>query len=202
MTTFNDMLTLVTDETRRPELVSLTKSAIRMATLRAHRVASFPRDNRTYRYAFTPNAVSTRYVDVPSIYDLIPQLRTIQMGQCVDPTSLLPVEQLEWRDPADTFDKHGVVRQSIYTLMGNTIRCYPIMQTGILDIFYYADPVVTDAGYASWIADLHPEELAKWAASIVQTRTGAMDIAKMNLQTNIQPFKENLISFYSLPTVS
>ena len=202
MTTFADLQTLTIDETRRPELVSLTKSAIRLATTRAHRVASFPRDNRVYQHTYTPGAQSAQFVDVQNIYSLMPLLRTVQFCQCIDPTSGLPVENLEARDTADVFDKHGVVRQSIYTIMGDTLRIYPLIQSGILNIYHFQDPDVSDTSYSSWIADKYPEELAKWAASIIQVRTGSMDIAKINLQTNVQPFKELLISAHMQNTVS
>lgn len=202
MTDFATMLQLTYDQTRRPELVTLTKAAVKIATLRAHRVASFPRDNRTYLATYTPNAQSSQFVDILNLYAIIPNLRTIHFNQGLDPTTGVPVENLEYRDPRDTFDKHGVLRQSIYTQMGDTLRLYPVIQSGKNLVYHYVDPTLTEVGYSSWIADAHPEELAMWAASIVKVRTGDLDQAKMNLQTNVQPFKEMLVSFYMNPEVN
>ena len=44
MTTFAELESLVIEQTRRPEISSVTKAAIRTATLRAHHTDFFPRD--------------------------------------------------------------------------------------------------------------------------------------------------------------
>ena len=201
MTTFADLLTLTAEISRRPELVSMTKAAIRAATLRAHLTDFFTRDAWVARLSYVaPSAVS--YADVTDIYAAIPKLRAVKFVQCVNPATGAPSENLEYRDVNDTYDTKGVLRQNCYTLQGTVLRIYPFLMTGLIDVHCYTLPIVTEGGYNSWIANDFPEEIATWAASIVLHRTGALEQATQMLKLQVLPFKELLVESYQLPTVN
>lgn len=201
MTTFADLLTLTAEISRRPELVSMTKTAIRAATLRAHLTDFFTRDAWVARLSYVPpNDVS--FADITDVYASIPRLRAVKFVQCVAPSNGAPTENLTYRDVDDTYDQNGRLRQNCYTLQGTVLRLYPLMMTGMVDIHCYLLPIVTEAGYSSWIANDFPEEIATWAASIVLHRTGALEQATQMLKTQVGPFKELLIESYQLPTVN
>jgi hypothetical protein len=95
-----------------------------------------------------------------------------------------------------------VRRPSIYNLIGDTLRIYPQLQTGRLQVNYYANPNTTSGGFSSWIADTYPDELAMWAAAIVFARTGFAEMANDFQRTHIAPFKELLIASHLLGSVN
>lgn len=202
MTTFAEMQVQVNTYTKRPELVTLTDSAIRMATLRAHQVDFFSRDQANIQMTYTPYVSGEIFVDIPNIYTLTTNLRTPDILQSLDATSLLPTEFLEYVDDYKHFwDQDNCLKRSVYTLLGNTLRLRSLANTGKLQFYYYQNPVVTSAAYASWIADLYKEELAMWAAAIVWMRSGYQEIAKQVNTDNIEPFKSMLVESHLMSKI-
>jgi hypothetical protein len=200
MTTFAQMRTAVFGITRRPELAALTDTAIRLATQRAHQIDFFPRD--LARSVLVYNVVPTKmFYDFPNISVTLPGLRSLKNGYGLTIEGF-QIEQLEYRSTDDLYDSDGRPRRYVYTLVGDTLRCYFDMPTGQLEVYYFKMPVVTEAGYASWIADNHPDELAQWAAAIVFARSGFMEIAQKIEREEISLFKEMLLSNYLLATVN
>jgi hypothetical protein len=87
-------------------------------------------------------------------------------------------------------------------MIGDTLRVYPASATGRMSAYYYKNPVTTEAGYSSWIANEYPDELAMWAAAIVFARTGFAEMAQDFQRTHVLPFKELLVSSHLLATVN
>jgi hypothetical protein len=196
MTTFAEMRTEVIANTRRPELVALTDSAIKMATLRAHHVDFFPRDVGTYPLTYTVPTGNQLFVDIASVNTLIPDLRTLDFMQGYDPITLLANENLEYVvDFKNFWDEYNDLRSSVFTTVGDTLRVRFCEATGKATIYYYKNPDVTVADYSSWIADKHKEEVARWAAAIVWQRSGFQEIAAQ-MQAAILDFKSLLVESY------
>lgn len=195
MATFQDVYDKTVEFTKRPELVALTKSCVRSATLRAHQVDFFPRDTALVPLTYViDNSLS--FVDIPNLTTQLPQLRAIDFLQSVDLSSLKPVENLEYREYKDFWDNEGELRSSVFTQIGDTLRLRPAVQTGRFDVLYYKLPVVTDAGYSSWIANAHIEDVAMWAAASLWARTGFLEQAKVAMEQHIAPFKADLVAAY------
>jgi hypothetical protein len=195
MTTFAEMRTLVIDLTKRPELVSLTDYAIRMATLRAHQVDFFPRDQANVPLLYAPLSANEIFVDIPDLYTQVPLLRTPDFVQGEDATTLLPNEQLEHVvDYKDFYNEYNELRYSVFTQMGDLLRCRFIAPTGRLRLFYYKNPNITVPLYSSWIADMYPEEVAMWAAGLIWQRTGFQEQASTVARETIPQFKDILIT--------
>lgn len=202
MTDFVEMQTQVNIYTKRPELVTLTDSAIRMATLRAHQVDFFSRDQTNIPMTYVPATSNQIFVDEPNIYTLTSFLRTPDILQVLDTTTLIPVEMLEFvTDYKNFWDNEGCLKPSVYTLLGNTLRFRSLSNTGKLRFYYYQNPVVTSAAYNSWIADLYKEELAMWAAAIVWMRSGFQEIAQQVQINHIEPFKAMLVESHLISKV-
>lgn len=201
MTTFAELETLVIGQTRRPEIPAVTKAAIKSATLRAHHTDFFPRDLNTTLLTYTPSSTAILY-DFPSIHATLVRLRSLQFLQGIDAATSAPVENLEYRTADDLFDSDGNRRPHVYTLIGATLRIYPVQATGAMNAFFFQNPDVTEAGYSSWIADTYPDELAMWASAIVFARTGFLDMANQYNENHIKPFKEMLIDSHLLGNVS
>jgi hypothetical protein len=201
MTTFAEMEALVIGQTRRPEVAAITQAAIRTATLRAHHTDFFRRDLAIGTLSYTPSS-SALYYDFPDLSTLLARLRSIQLMQSVEPGTLAATEQFEYRELQDLYDSDNVLRTSMYTMIGDTLRVYPDSVTGRLDVYYYSNPITASVGYSSWIANEYPDELAMWAAAIVFARTGFAEMAADFQKTHIAPFKELLISSHLLGNVN
>lgn len=201
MTTYSDLETLVIGQTKRPDISTVTSAAIRTATLRAHHVDFFPRDVVLGTLLFTPSSTAYHY-DIANLSSTLVRLRSLKNIQAIEVATGRPVESLEYRDSDDLYDSDGNRRLSVYTLIGDTLRIYPMLATGQLSAFYYRNPNVTGLEYSSWIADTYPDELAMWAAAIVFARTGFAEMAADFNRTHVQPFREILINSHLLGTVS
>jgi hypothetical protein len=192
---------VVSDYTRRPEISSVTRAAVRTAVLRAHHVDFFPRDLSQYTLTYTPTSGAISQ-DFASLSASVPRLRTLKTLTCIDPVTNAPVENLEFREIDDVYDSDGLLRPSIYSLIGDTLRIYPQRFTGAVTLYYYQNPAIVGDVVSSWIADTYTDEIAAWAAAIVFNRTGFAEQAKMINDANIVPFKESLISSHLLGNVS
>lgn len=201
MTTFAEMESLVVAQTRRPEVTAVTQAAIRTATLRAHHTDFFRRDLASATLSYAPSS-SVFFYDFTDVSSSLLRLRSLQLLQCVDANTLLPTEELGYRELQDLYDSDNVLRQSMYTLIGDTLRVYPLSATGKLTAYYYQNPITDSTNYASWIANEYPDELAMWAAAIVFARTGFAEMAADFQRTHIAPFKELLISSHLLGSVN
>jgi hypothetical protein len=201
MTTFAEMEALVVGQTRRPEVTAITQAAIRTATLRAHHTDFFNRDLTTGTLSYTPSS-SASFYDFADVSSTLVRMRAFQLLQCVDATTNVPSENLGYRELQDLYDSDNVLRTSMYTMIGDTLRVYPASATGRLDAYYYRNPVTTEVGYSSWIANEYPDELAMWAAAIVFARTGFAEMAQDFQRNHVQPFKEQLIASHLLANVN
>lgn len=201
MTTFAELETLVTAQTKRPDIAAITSAAIRTATLRAHHVDFFPRDLAEGILSYTPSSTATSY-SFPNLSTLLERPRSLKFVQCVEAATGNPVEKLEYRELDDLYDCDGNRRQHVYTLIGDTLRIYPQLTTGSATAFYFKNPSVSSLEYSSWIADMYPDELSQWAAAVVFARTGFAEMAAEYQRTYVQPFKELLVSSHLLGNVN
>jgi hypothetical protein len=201
MTTFAEMEALVVAQTRRPEIPAVTRAAIKSATLRAHHVDFFPRDlaSAPLTYAVGNGA---GYYDIANLSTIISRLRAPTFIHCIEPATFRPIEKLDYRDADDVYDSAGNGRLSAYTLIGDTLRIYPQLATGRLELFYYKNPDTSTVLYESWIATTYPEEVAMWAAGIVFARTGFAEMAAEFKKDHVNPFREMLVSSHLLGNVA
>ena len=201
MTTFAELYDATVQNTKRPELVALTKTCVRLATLRAHQTDFFLRDQVLGSLTYTVDQAQ-QIVTINTLNAQLPNKRSIEFVQCLDASTLMPSENMEWREYSDFWNKDGELRNSVYTELGDSLKFRPQVQTGRLAVLYYTNPVVTEVGYASWIADVHIDELAMWAAGLIWARTGFLEQAKVTQDLHVTPFKELLCESYLIGTVN
>ena len=194
MTTFAEMRTLVTGLTKRPELVAVTDLAIKTATLRAHQVDFFPQDADTFLVTYVAPVNNEVFTEITGLQLAAPLLRTLDWMQGEDPSTGIPVENLEYVDSYKEFwDEEKMLKTSVFTRLGDTLRARFTSPSTRARVYYYKNPNVSTVSYNSWVADMHPEELAMWAAGIVWARSGNMEQAKTAFETGVTPFKELLV---------
>jgi hypothetical protein len=194
-TSFADMRTAVQAITNRPELVSITDMAIRLATLRAHGIDFFPRDRASMVLSYTPVA-SSPFTEIAGVYTTDPLLRTPEFMQSEELVTYAATENLAYIPSVQDFwDEDNILKYSVFTQIGDTLRCSFASATGRARLWYYRNPDVSVSSYSSWIADLHKDELAMWAAGIVWQRTGLQEQAAGAQQT-VLGIKDLLITSY------
>ena len=194
MTTFAELVASTLEVTKRPALVALTNQAVRLAVMRAQHTDFFPRDSAI---GSLPYQVSqyVMFYDFPNMNTQLPRLRQIQTIYGKTQEGLY-VEQLEYRKISNLYDNDGEPLRYVYTLIGETLRCWFDMPTGMIDVAYFRNPNTSELQFSSWIADEYKEEIAHWAAAIVFARSGFQDMAAELQQTHIAPFKQELIANY------
>lgn len=201
MTTFAELQALTIQQTRKPELADLTVQAVRNATLRAHHVDFFPLDLAEGSLSYTPSSLALHY-SIPNLSTALPRYRSIKGMLGLEAAMGTPVEEFEYRELDDLYDKDGIRRTSVYSLVGDTLRVVPARATGYLNCYYYANPVLTESGFSSWIADRYPEQLAMLAATIIWNRTGFREMAKNVEETENREFRAMLVSSHLLGEVN
>ncbi len=201
MTTFVELYDRTVDQTRRPELQTLTESAVRTAVLRAHHFDFFPADLQEGAVVYTPSSTAWQY-NIPNLGSLLPRYRSIKTLVGTEPGTGRPVEQFEFREVDDMYTTEGERRSSVYTLLGSTLRIVPALASGMMNAYYYANPDVAEATFASWIADMYPDQVAMLAACAVWSRTGFREQANDAEERWNKPFKEMLISSHLLGEVN
>lgn len=192
MTTFAELYAATLEQTKRPELQAITETAVRTAVLRAHHVDFFSRDLKTGILTYTVSN-SAQFYDFPNISTTMPQLRTISH---IYETSELgtPVNKLDFCAPDDMLDECSQLKTGVYHQLGDTLRTYTLATTGRMEVYYYANPLITgNTVLQSWIADAYKDEVARWAAAIVFTRSGFIEMANKYNDDYIKPFKDQLI---------
>lgn len=193
MTTFAELQSLVTEQTKRPDLAAITQQCIRMAVLRAHSTDFFPRDLAEDTVTYTPSGTGLN--TVADIYTALPRLRSMKTIYGMDAGKA--VEQFEYRDPDDMHDTAtGALRASAFTVVGTTLRFNTLRETGTLLAQFYRNPIVTSTGFSSWIADEYPDDIALWAAASVHARVGYDTEAERLIRTAVQPFQRLLVQTY------
>lgn len=192
MTTFAELYAATLEHTKRPELQGITESAIRTAVLRAHHVDFFSRDLKTGLLTYTISN-SAQFYDFPNISVTMPNMRTPKHIYEVSETGQ-PVNRVNFCDTDDLLDECGQLKRGVYHMIGDTLRVYPLATTGRAELYYYANPVISgNTVLQSWIADAYKEEVARWAAAIVFTRSGFIEMANKYNDDYIKPFKDTLV---------
>lgn len=192
MTTFAELYAATVEQTKRPELQSITEAAIRTAVLRAHHVDFFSRDLKTGILEYSVSS-SAQFYDFASVSSQLARLRTIKFIYEISETGL-PVQKLTFNDPSEMLCDDGCLKTGVYHLLGDTLRIYPVQATGRIEVYYYANPtIVGNTTLQSWIADEYKDDLARWAAGIVFARSGFNEMANKYTEDFIRPFKDTLI---------
>lgn len=165
--TLTELLAEVYSETRRADLVSQTLSAVRSATLKAHRIDYFYKDLFETGISFTP-ADYVHQVDYKTLY---PRFRSLKYLRKFDPTALPAPGQagtyFNVIDPTDALDPYNVTKEDVCYIAGVylQIRSSTLLSNALIG--FYQDPLIgsTDGTFSSWIAVDHPWAIIRGAAS-------------------------------------
>jgi hypothetical protein len=171
---FAELYAEVVSITKRPDLEGRTRSALRQAVMFSHRSNNFWRD-----------LVDNVEVPIPApegillLEDHFPRMRSIASFEAVraDGTSV----QLDETAVDSLRDEYGERKKFWYYGTAVGIR-YSAYGSDRVRLAYYNDPVVTEAGFDSWIAKKYPDAIIRWATSLIFKSIGNNDEAGQELQ--------------------
>ena len=152
--TFDELVTEVYSLTNRPDLVAETKLAVKAATMKAHQTDFYSKDiyetyvdlGDTASYSF-----SLDYITLISNFRALSYIRTF----------------LEVISPLEVLDRYGATRLNVAYIAGRVIEMKAATTFSKCILGCYVLPVVTEAGYTSWIAQLYPYAIVFEAARVV-----------------------------------
>ena len=174
---FTELQTEVMAWTKRPDLEVQTRSAIRTATLFAHRSDNYWRD--LVDGTLVPISAAEGVI---SIADYLPRFREL--------ASLRPIaadgtqwRELEQRDIDDLMDDYRSARRHWFVGVSTGIRYNTEVLTPNLRVAYYIDPDVNPTTFNSWIADKYPDVIIKWATALMFRTIGNSEESRAELES-------------------
>ena len=174
MTTYAELQADVFRATNRPDLVSETEMAIRKATLRFHSADKWINDEVVQVVPVTPLfAGDFRYAILTTTFTRFRDLKMLK--EYLNPPTWHWI-QFEKRAPDDLLDDYKCEIQNYYTRVGNTLTVRAERAMTNLEATYYQFPVVTTAGYSSWIADLYRDGIVREAMLDIFQMTGKIGV--------------------------
>jgi hypothetical protein len=163
MATLTDLMNNVYTLTNRPDYVSETMLAVQRATLKAHQRDFYSKDlfetgiqfpSADYYQTLEPKSINAAY-------------RSLKYLRKYDAVNSCPGKFLTNCGPLDLFDEYGYSKTDIYYQAGIEVNIRMSTQEQFMLLGMYVHPVVTEAGYLSWIADEFPDAIVAEAAANV-----------------------------------
>ena len=194
--TFDNLKQIVFDLTGRPDLIAETETAVRAATLKAHRSDFYAKDiYETIINAETP--AHTHSIDYPSVVTNFRALKYLRKVDALSGTTLSGF--IDVVTPEEIMDTYGRLRTDIAYTAGRVIEVRSSTVIDALIFACYVDPVITEHNYASWVAVQYPYAIIYEAARVVFKTT---DEASKSAQYRELVMEEyNILRQNSLPVI-
>ena len=171
-TSFASLVADVMTLTNRPDLVNETSLAVRAATLKAHQSDDYIKD--LYEYSLQFSLVD--YYQSLEYKTVLPLWRKPRYIRKYDNSgSGAPGVFLEYVVPEKIMDEYKVDRLDIFYVAGSFVQIRSSTTLEYILVGIYQNPVVTEIGYNSWIADDHPFAIIYEAAATVFKMIGLDD---------------------------
>lgn len=162
MATFAELCDDVYTLTKRPDLVSDTKLAVKAATLKAHQLDFFYKDVAEIGVQFQLED----YIQSLEYRQLFPNFRAIKYIRKSDVLGANG-DFLRSITPAESLDAYGAAKQDIYYVAGELIQIKSSTLLQYIFFGYYKNPNIVESSYNSWIALDHPYAIVYEAAATV-----------------------------------
>lgn len=194
---FDDMVNDIITLTARPDLADETALALRTATNNAHFSDGYPRDLVTQSVQL-PNASYQTTLNIPTLFPKfrgLSQLKGLDVNYSVladGETSRIEVVELN-----DIYDDYNVIKNNIAYVAGESINIRSLTNTYGFLVEWFKAPETKRDNYNSWIAQLYPDVILYWAASLVLDTNGneekATKFMKQVQQIHLPYLKNNFL---------
>ena len=155
-------------ETKRPDLVADTLSAVLQATLKLHNLDFWKKDLLETGISFA----AARYEQDFEVKTFLPRYRSIAYARAYDNINGTPLKFFTKVDPNNVVDSYNIARVNIMYQGGAEIHFKYESEFQHMLFGYWANPVLTDPGYTSWIAEEYPYAIVHEAARRIFAKTG------------------------------
>lgn len=170
MATFAELVADVYTATNRPDLVTQTALAVKVATLKAHQSDFYPKDIFETGITWSPAA----YQQSLAYRTLVPRWRALKYLRKYD-NSVSPGEAGKFFDiltPEQVLDGYGIQKDDVCYLGGEQLEIRSSTQDGYMLLGCYVNPILDSASYNSWIALDHPYCIVYMAAQKILNDIG------------------------------
>ena len=162
--TFGELLAEVYTLTNRSDLVAETKVAVKSATLKAHQSDFYSKDlSEVYINLGTTDA----YVWSFDVITHVSNFRAIKYIRKYDPDTSEPGDFISIILPEEVLDSYKVTRKDVAYVAGRNIEIKSSTEFSKMIFASYVNPIITESGYSSWVADLYPYAIVYEATRIV-----------------------------------
>jgi len=161
--TFTELLTEVYNITGRSDLVDLTKSAVKAATLKAHATDFYSKDIYETPIQFDEIA----YVHSLDIYSIISNYKALKYIRKYDTVTTSAGDFIDVITPEEILDQYNRELTDVCYVAGRVIEIKSSTSFNTILLGCYVNPIVTESGYSSWIAELYPYAIIHEAARFV-----------------------------------
>jgi hypothetical protein len=159
--TFAELEAEVYIHTKRSDLVALTKTAIRAATLKAHQTDFYSKD--IYETGIDLTVSQARHsIDYIT---LISNLRALKYIRRVDSlTDENTTNFFEIVPPELLVDSYSEFKTDVGYIAGRSLELRGAVDFQYIILGAYVNPIATETGYSSWVALLYPDVIILEAA--------------------------------------
>lgn len=160
---FNELLQACYELTSRPDLVAVTKSAIKAATLKAHRTDFYSKDIYETGVEFTTKDFR-QHLDY---VNLIPNFRTLKYLRRVQDEHDDNGTFFEVVTPEELLDDYNQQRSDVVYVAGRVLEIQSAVSFDKCLLGAYVMPITTEEGYSSWVASMHPQAIIYEACRVI-----------------------------------
>jgi len=169
MANFAELCADVYTITNRPDLVSETALAVKAATLKAHQSDYYFKDIYEIPIKFD----TSDYVQQLDIKSLIPTFRSLKYFRRYDYTSTgAAMEFFTVSSPLESTDSYGIDKVNVIYMAGNYLNVKSKVSLQYAIVGVYVNPIITEIGFNSWIANDHPYVIVFEAARLLFKQIG------------------------------
>jgi len=161
--TFAELLIEVYNITGRDDLISLTTSAIKAATFKAHQTDFYSKDIYETPVQFDTSS----YTHSLDIISLIPNYRALKYIRKYDTSDTEAGDFIGLITPEEILDKYNRELTDICYVAGRNLEIKSSTEFDTVLLGCYVSPIVVEASYSSWVADLYPYAIIHEAARFV-----------------------------------
>ena len=149
-------------------------------------------------YLDSVSASARRAISLPTLF---PGFRGISKIRQLDinfqPMEIAPESAIEVIELSDIYDDYGALKSNVAYVAGDKINIRSMIVSYGYTVTWFQAPKVRRDLYNSWIAQLYPEIILYWAASIVLDTNGneekAAKYMAMTQQIHIPYLKSNFL---------
>lgn len=153
--------------TNRPDLVAETKTALKSATLKMHQVDFWDKDIFETGISF----LTSEYQQSFEYLTLIPQWRALKYIRRTDVSNGARTG-IKIITPDQILDSYSAERTDVAYLAGSVVQIKSCVAFQYILLGVYLNPVVTDSGFSSWIANEIPYAIVFEACRIIFKAVG------------------------------